>query len=838
MAIPVKFQQFKSAGIYRLVYDNSIIQGTSAALLRLLVGYSNKGPFNTPVYISTTSEFKSIFGEGSKSLEKRGCFFHRMALQMLSAGPILCLNLKPFTTESVGVFGIQDKLYPESKLVTDIYDRTRFWKLDETKLNDGNHYMHIGMTDSKDTSASFFIRKAPLSKVKEYDITVADWYNNYGEDIPEYLIGHESSKISDFFTEIYLFKGEFTVEQVRASSTLKKYFKIAETYQPNVNCWQVIEEEYAGKWFINVKDNLNGTYSYIPRSVQVVPVFTTDINDEGGTEYLYHANEVTMIEDKYYVTNTLVEGAVGDDTVEVKIREFMDPIDKQVYDKGTDTTIVDNKYYLTETLEDGKVINGSIEVKLGDYVVDYDSYDDSFNISFDGSDDAYLSNVIVYNTIKNAFGDDVDALDALANDSSVNNIGHYIGCLIPNFIDNNYGYKSIDILFNNDSDTHHMMMSLDEDMLYNANYNFDDIFTEANIALKPQYDEENPENITASLQPCFISGYTYKNEKPASSSFADKYEWQKSLLNVLATEKGLLKGLLSPAEIDYRYIVDSFESYYNATDEMKSELSALAKQKELCFSILNFPSVSNLMKQAPDIFGKSGVFDINTVPKNINLPSEINGASFCAFFTPLKFSDGYVDTIVPSAALVSNLFMQKYNGRFPYSIIAGPNYANIQYANLVGPDYHYSQDELHVIEPFGINCMVYRPTFGTFINANQTAKQVPKSALSAINVRELVIYLQDEIGKILQANQWEFNNATTRNEIKTKADIICEATKSNGGIIEYYNQMDDLNNTAELIDNEFAVLSTYIEPGRGMGKMVHELTIYNTGQMSSSITLE
>ena len=44
--------------------------------------------------------------------------------------------------------------------------------------------------------------------------------------------------------------------------------------------------------------------------------------------------------------------------------------------------------------------------------------------------------------------------------------------------------------------------------------------------------------------------------------------------------------------------------------------------------------------------------------------------------------------------------------------------------------------------------MVYRPNFGTFINANQTAKQTPVSALSKVNVRELVIYLQDEIENV------------------------------------------------------------------------------------------
>jgi hypothetical protein len=58
---------------------------------------------------------------------------------------------------------------------------------------------------------------------------------------------------------------------------------------------------------------------------------------------------------------------------------------------------------------------------------------------------------------------------------------------------------------------------------------------------------------------------------------------------------------------------------------------------------------------------------------------------------------------------------------------------------------------------------------------------------------------------------------------------------ANGGLQAYKNVMDDSNNGPEIIDNEMAVLSTHIEPGMGCGKMVHELTIYRTGQMAAAI---
>ena len=706
MAIPVQFQQFKSAGIYRVVYDRSTVLGTEAELLRLVVGYSPKGPFNTPVYVKSVSDFKAMFGGISKALEKRGCFFHRTCIHALEAGPILALNLKPFTTEEVGCAAISKSGIDtnDPKKVTEIYDTTRFWKLDPDKLNGDDAYFHIAATNSKETSVSIFVRKPADSKVAAYNISVADWYNAYNLAIPDFLAGSENKLMKDFFTEVYVFKGQFTPDIIKAGA-LTTYFDIKDAYY----------------------------------------------KDSDGVKY---DGEVTSVGGKTYKVADVEGGVVKENAKELTL------------------------------------VPAAVSVKK---------------------------------TIKNAFGKDIDALDALFNDNASGALAHYVGTLIPELVDPNSGYISIDVLMNEDSDVTNLMASLDDSKLYTALGEPDPAVMLDSFAVK------NTDNLT----PVYLEGFTYLSSKPTDATVAKKIEWQNKILDVISEYDGLRNGLLSQAEIDYRYIVDSFETYppaLGSTTEIKSQLSYLAKSKELCFAILNYPSVRSMVAQGYK--DDKGVFDVNKAT-SILLPSESNGASFCAFYTPLKFSDGYIDTIVPSAGLVSNLFMGKYNGRFAYSIVAGPNYGNISYQQLVGPDYHYSQEELNVIEPYGVNCMIYRPTFGTFINANQTAKQTPKSALSSINVRELVIFLQSEIGKILQSYQWEFNNPVTRNAIKTKADIICAQAKANGGIQQFLNVMDESNNTPDIIDNEMCVLSTHIEPGRGMGKMIHELTIYRTGGMTA-----
>lgn len=344
--------------------------------------------------------------------------------------------------------------------------------------------------------------------------------------------------------------------------------------------------------------------------------------------------------------------------------------------------------------------------------------------------------------------------------------------------------------------------------------------------------------------PQYLEGYTFENAKPEGTGMYAKVQWQNLILSALTDYKGLRTGLLNTSEINYRYVIDTFESY--PVSGLKNVLSYLCKEKQSAFCISNFPSVPSFVKCPYTSFTDSkGIFDVNFVVAGYNkkkaaaikfgLPADSDGASFIAFYSPLKFSDGYVDDIIPSAGLVSNLFINKYMSRQPYYIVAGPNYGSITASGLVGPDYKYSNDELQIIEPFGVNVMVYKTNFGTFINANQTAKQTPVSSLSKVNVRELVIYLQDEIEKVLQAYQWEFNNSTTRNAILDKANSICALVKCNGGIQAYKNTMDESNNTPEIIDNEMAILSTAIEPGFGCGKMVQELTLYRTGQLSSLI---
>ena len=823
MSIPVAFQSFKSAGIYRVVYDKSTVLSQDTQVTRLVVGYSPQGPFNTPVLVRSVSEFKALYGGTSKSLEKRGVFFHRLALQALTAGPILCLNLKKFDGEQLDAATVDTTFNPELtttspigtvKLnVEDIYDTTRFWELSAFKLAEldetKDSYIALSETNTKDTAVSFFLRKASGTKVSAYNVTVNDWYKDAGEEVPEYLQDKLNNKISDFFAEIYFFKGEFKADQVMTSETLKNYFVNSE------NGLQL--RKYVTNAYGDAVDTLDSLYN----------------DSTSGAISHYVGCLIPYFKDKYGVYQSLDILVNNDvDTNNVMMNFNVDLLDENKVNidlSGCNAVndLVADLYAGTATT----TLLGNVKATVVSDKITFDGDGNAVATQL-SADDAVYGSSVSFVAMGDYEGTTENGVYKLTSKTS-GTLADFLS-VGDRFAGANGVVYVQETGSTADAEKVYYVALTGEPVKHTDN---DDNYL---VRIDNPLNQE-----VGTLSPVYLAGYTYKNPRPKSTAMWDKQTWQDTILSTLTEYKGIREALLNRSDIDYRYVVDTFETY--VASGAKKVLSYLCKEKQSAFAILNFPSVRTFIKCPYASFTDSkGIFNVDYVVKGYNpkkshntgftLPTESEGASFCAFYTPLKFSDGYIDTIVPSAALVSNLFVEKYSSRQPYYIVAGPNYGNISASGMTGPDYNYSRDELNIIEPFGVNCMVYRSGFGTFINANQTAKQTPKSALSSVNVRELVIYLQDEIEKVLQSYQWEFNNQTVRNKIKDKADTICARVQANGGLQDYENIMDESNNTSDIIDNEMAVLSTHIEPGRGMGKLVHELTLYRTGQMRAAIS--
>ena len=887
MSLPSYLAKIKSSGIYRFVWDKSEIAGVDAEILRLVVGYSEKGPFNTPVYVTSTSEFKTIFGGISKKLEKRGIWFHRMALQALEAGPIICLNLKKFKNEQIKTasFAVQDaEIVLKDTELEKIYDTSRFWKLDPTAIKDAyttvnsaGGYISFAAADSAESSCSIFIRGYHPNG---YDVTVKNWFTSAGEEVPDYFVTNNydfsSLLVSDFFAEVYVFKGEFTPALV-ATEPLNKYFDIVNG--------KVQLKEYIENAFGEKTDTLtalsNDTASNFINSYQgtLLPYFKSSTNAYISLDLLFNADYnshkmmMNLDSDSLYdgtlnVNEITTTGWTSSKILGTKLKRTcttasLGPINAD----GEYDIVFTNDTTAAPTVYDAdyiKLDNGKNSVKLIGCTSNADGGSGKYSIIEYSAADIAPSDVPtsvekIYNKPEETDNLDLSDVDniAIAKD----------GTILYKKTGNNAWYTDGD---ENDFSITEKFYMLDytaigiesgNRVLYNNNLYTVTVATPAVLKLA---DFEGTEqyvycsdvkqvtvcNHSASISnynlvPYYFKGYTFESAKPDTAAMYDKLQWQKGILSALIDYPGIRTALTSKTDIDYRYIVDTFEAYVDS--EVHKELALICKEKDNALGLLNFPTVKTF-KDCPysKFVDDDGRFQVKYIKEGANkkknpgvlfsLVSENNGASYVSYNTPLQFSDGTVKTYVPAAALVSNLFMKKYEGRQPYYIVAGPNYGRIIADGLIGPDFNYTRADLDILEPLGVNCMVYVPRTGTYINSNQTAKQNPVTALSKINVRELVIYLQDEIEKLLQSYQWEFNTQALRDTVKAKADTICERIKNNGGIYEYLNVCDESNNTDDVINNEMFVLSTSIEPGMGCGKMVQELTIYKKGGMSSKIS--
>ncbi len=689
MSLPNYLAKIKSAGVYRFTWDKSVVPPQQAETLRLLVGYSEKGPFNTPVYIESVSDFKSIYGNISKRLERKGAFFHRMAEQALQSGPILALNIKPFTSadekdeegnivkhaEKVAYAnfnGCDVALANDGVAVSTLYDTNRFWNLDADKmienlaLGESANYVTLATTDTKDSSCTVVMR--PVVNKSYEGITVRSWCASQGIEPVGYMEYILDEDLSKFFAEIYVFGGKF-------NATL-------------------------------YSDKNSPLYNYL----------------DGGSVRDYYVNKM---------------------------------------------------------------------------------------------------------------GKKIDALEGLASDANSNFINMYSGCMLPYFKDANGNYISLDLKFNADHTKHKMLMKLDSGLLDEQDSKDSVLTLLLNTETATAVAEEGTETTPVVYVPgevgkatyaCnYFEGYTYGSiAKTASDLWVETKE--------VLSYPGVYDALTNRVDVEYHYIIDTFNT---STTETKAELFTLAKAKDNAFAIVNFPKMSEFVNGDLRTLGADGSFSMEETMKKYSLPGDSEGASWGAYYTQLVFSDGTVKTVVPSAALVSNNFMQKWGPRQPYYIVAGPNYGALSYSGLVGPDYNFSRSDLDVLEPKGVNAIIYVPRLGTYISSNQTAKQIPVSGLSKVHIRELVIYLQNEVEHLLQSYQWEMNTQALRDTIKSKADAICDKIMNNGGIYAFVNICDETNNTPEVIDNEMIILDTEIEPARGAGKMVHQLTIHRTGGLTS-----
>jgi hypothetical protein len=307
--------------------------------------------------------------------------------------------------------------------------------------------------------------------------------------------------------------------------------------------------------------------------------------------------------------------------------------------------------------------------------------------------------------------------------------------------------------------------------------------------------------------------------------------------------------LASKDVITFRYIIDTFSG--QILPNSKRQLSKLAMMRQKCLSIINAPSIKQFQNStdprftdAPTAANPAPVINTSYIADGANLslnpsytfslPSEADGAKFCAFYIPyVTIRENNKNLNVPPAALVSNNFVRKFAIGEPYAIVAGQKRGILSGATIVGVEYDFTDEDRGYLEPIGLNPIIRRRGIGVVIFGNGTAYQTVNSAFNLVHVRDLLISIETDVEQILGNYLFDFNEDSIRLEIKTLVDNYLDGVRAGGGIYAYKTVMDSSNNTPAIIDMNMGVIDIIIEPARGIQKFINRITVTRTGGIAS-----
>jgi len=862
MALSPNLLQFKSSGVYRLEFDKSQTADINVETLRLVTGHSRKGPYNTPVLISSIEDFTNVFGSIDKKLEKRGMFFHRSAQEALSRGPILALNLNKFDSTDTASFAspVTNGSVHSITSADGTKEYSKFFNTDKFAVPsddavlsqvdvDSDHLFHF--VNIKQNAITVIIRQA--QDVKEFQIIAREWY---GEgNVPEFM--NDFDYVSDYMVDVFVFKGEFDAAKMQNDPVYGEYFNEdglnKELLGQFSNLRQVnLEAQYTGSLIPGFKD-LEGRSLYVEsminneaRKTGLFCAINEDAVLEGDVDLVGHSYDADQ-------DHEVLSHVIGQNVVESSV---VLPADKTT---TLASEVLTFDYDATSDLAVGDFLQAATS---GEYVEIISSeYDDTLTtttVTCDGvintmyggltgnTPQIYIAPVAADPNALPPVVEVLEQLEVLATEFNIFAVSQS-RVIAEEFTGAIYSAGGSLFTLTYASAPDSISISAGDYVQADAanrlakikriakNGNVYEVYCDVTVAAAWSGEYvKSFENASTHYKTFPLSGASLKEQTI------------KSALDAVRGGTGLHIGLIDKDLIDFRYVVDTFTSFDTLDGlQNKSQLSELARARQNASAILNAPTIGDFKKSTnPSFTNSDGEFKVEFIAQGGNLdknptktyflPGITEGANYAFYYGPgLLISDNGKDLIVPPAANVSNNYLDKYTSAKPWSIIAGPRRGVVGGSGLKGAEYAFDKSDRDVLEPFGINPIVFQRGVGLTILGNKTAQQSVKSALSSAHVREALIYIQDGIADILKGYVFEFNNTQTRLEIKTLADSFMESVKADGGVYEFKNVMDQSNNTDDVIDNNFGIIDTYVEPVKGLEIVVHRTTVLNTGEIST-----
>ena len=855
--VTLNLSDYKSSGVYFVEIDNSIAKGTNAnAALRLAVGFNENGPFNRPVYLSSAAECNELLGDIDRKLERRGCYTNRNIRTMVAKAPVYALNLLSVDTtdklenpDTVGFnaisFDASKKNISGKTLFANMYDRTKFWVADssvmmnaiasapEVAAADIIHAPLFGFGNCGTKDISLIVRKA--EGLMGYNVTFLDWFGS--EDAIPYKWINPYDYVSDYFVQVIAVAGNYNNHSsFSTDSVWGAFFNTKGLKKEMVNKFLRLDS-------VNVLGNWTGC---------IIPEF---YNKQGVCVSLdYMINRVA--------NKTGLMFGVNSSALDLLVLK-------------ADTSTGSAGFYLDYDADENEHKAAPYAVDLAGISLKAEGASDVEFMSYSIDSAVIADSVYTYPaTIQNTYEAGKSCQFICSNASGSGNqtlpsVGNFVRAAdgtLTKIIK-----KQVSVV---DSSTVYTYTTNAPIFEYNADpsvadpsVNTDPSTNEADTSNDGEATHENKENTLESTESRSVKVEIHKSlvslydalkfislpglkisnrHRPGfNADGAMDIEAGVEKIYKMLEDSGIRKGLLNLETMDFRYIVDTMAGGLGASTASKKYLSELAMEKGSCTAIINLPSMSDFAKSNAPLFCDSYIpgveqkpaFNVkyiaeggnqdhtyNTTYELFSLPTEEQGAKYAAYFSPyLKYAEGSRTILVPPAADVCNTFINKYLGGNSYVTIANTN-GILSNSAIVGLEYDFDTTDRDALEPFGINPIITRNGV-PMIYGDRTAYQIVNSDFNFLHVRELLNTIEYRCRAILNDYVFTYNNAATRAEIYSRLDPILRSMKDSGALAKYEMQIDEANNTKDVIDQKACIVDIGVWVTPNMEKIITRLKV-------------
>jgi hypothetical protein len=270
-------------------------------------------------------------------------------------------------------------------------------------------------------------------------------------------------------------------------------------------------------------------------------------------------------------------------------------------------------------------------------------------------------------------------------------------------------------------------------------------------------------------------------------------------------------------------------------------IDLLSNSEEYDFNLLVIPGVLSSLHSAVTSYATSMIenrgdalyiMDLTntdaTVTAAANATAGLTSNYVATYYPWVKINDASTGrpTFVPPSTVVAGAFALNDKIAAPWFAAAGLNRGAL--GQVIEAKNKLSQPERDVLSANRVNAIATFPGTGVAIYGQKTL-QVKSTAFDRIGVRRLLIDIKKFVASTSRYLVFEQNTLVTRNRFLNIVNPYLDTVVSRQGLYAYRVQMDDNNNSADVIDQNKLVGQIWLQPTKTAEYIIIDFNVLPTG---------